>query len=256
MMKETELTTTNVEEVNFKIKKVLAIDPGASCGFSIFKVDKVENRCEIVDYGFIDVETSSPYVGDWCIDLTKKIKALEEKSGPFDEIGVEDYFFSSRFKQGANVNPAYRTAIHIWARENGKHYEVLNISAWKVFVCGRTTPSREQKTKWGATSAKKAMVVEGLKERFGISFPEFCISKKTNRKIRFRYDIADAVAQGIYMVFLRFNIKDIIYPCEFISSVFDDEKEKIKNIDCNDKKQKATTRKKKTEKTINVVNSV
>lgn len=230
-------------EVSSYPKKVLAIDPGASCGFSILKVtvdpSSTASKCELVDYGFIDVDTKSSYVGDWCIDLLNKIEELENEKGPFDEIGVEDYFFSSRFKQGANVNPAYRTAIHIWCRQKNKHYEVLNISAWKVFICGRTTPSREQKTKWGATPAKKVMIVEGLKERFGISFPEFCFSKKTKRQIRFRYDIADAVAQGFYMAFLRFGCK------EFVSSVIDDDTKKGGEED-----EKIVARKKKETKKI------
>lgn len=240
-----------------EIKKILAIDPGASCGFSIFKIVLNSDssspsavKCILEEYGYIDIDTTSCYLGDWCIDLKRKIENLEEEKGPFDEIGVEDYFFSSRFKQGANVNPAYRTAIHMWAREKNKHYEVLNISAWKVFVCGRTTPSKEQKTKWGAVPAKKIMVVEGLKERFNIYFPEYCISKKTKRKIRFRYDIADAVAQGLYMAFLRFNCKD------FSSSVVvenagDTEDTKEKNISSSEEKinNSVLLTKKKTKKT-------
>lgn len=186
-------------------KVLLVLDPGASCGYCIIHVDVVKREGKIKSSGFFDVDTSSPFVGDWCIDLMKRLDIFEKNEGPFEEVGVEDYFFSSKFKQGANINPAYRTAIHIWCRQREKHYEVLNISAWKVFVCGRTTPSREQKARWGAGPSKKIVVVEGLRERFGIFFPKFSISTKTNRKIIFRYDIADAVGLALYMSFLRFN---------------------------------------------------
>lgn len=186
------------------VKTILAIDPGQSCGYSVVKIDG--DRCEIVEYGFIDVDNSSPYLGDWCIDLQDRLTLVQDRIKA-DEIAVEDYFYSTRFKQGANVNPAYRTAIHMWCRKQGLHYEVLNISNWKVFAAGRSTPTKEQKLRWGKEPAKKLMVVEALWRRFNIRFPNHSISEATGKPIMFRFDVVDAVAQGMYAAYLRYNCK-------------------------------------------------
>ena len=113
------------------MKIILSLDPAESTGFAVAHVH--DDICNIVEYGFIDVDTSSKYMGDWCIDLQTKIEEIYKRIKPH-EIVVEDYFFGSRFSSGANVNPAYRTAIHIWCRQKNIHYEIVNISNWKVFV--------------------------------------------------------------------------------------------------------------------------
>lgn len=186
------------------MKTILAIDPGGSSGYAVARIS--QDHCEIVEYGFIDVDTSSQYIGDWCIDLKRRISELQNRIQA-DEIAVEDYFFGARFASGSNVNPAYRTVIHMWARELNLHYEVLNISNWKVFIAGRSTPTKPQKQKWGAAPAKKLMIVQALWERFGIKFPNHSISENTGKPIHFRFDVVDAVAQAMYASYLRFNCK-------------------------------------------------
>lgn len=192
------------KRIGNKLKTILALDPAASTGYAVARIE--DDLCTIVEYGFIDVDTKSQYIGDWCIDLQNKVDNLF-KIHKADSIAVEDYFFGSRFASGSNVNPAYRTAIHMWARNNKLHYEVLNISAWKVFVAGRSTPTRLQKQKWGAGPAKKLMIVEALWERFSIRFPNHSLSKSTGKPIQFRFDIVDAVAQAMYASFLLYNCK-------------------------------------------------
>lgn len=184
---------------------ILAVDPGASCGFAVVKVssEAPARTSEVVAYGYIDVDTSSSYVGDWCIDLTNQIEKLATKHN-ITEIAIEDYFFSRKTRSGANINPAYRTAIHIWARQRGIHYEVVGISAWKVYVSGRSSPTREQKKQWGA-KANKLMIVDALWRRHGIRFPNHSISEKTGKPLEFRLDCADAVGQGVYAAFARYN---------------------------------------------------
>lgn len=184
---------------------ILALDPGASCGYAVVKV--APPNAEVVAYGYIDVDTSSPYVGDWCIDLTRKLDELQAAHS-ITETAVEDYFFSRKTCSGANVNPAYRTAIHIWSRQRAMHYEVVSISAWKVFVVGRSTPTREQKKLWGA-KANKFMVVDALWRRHNIRFPNHAISEKTGKPIAFRLDCADAVAQGFYAAFARYKVSSV-----------------------------------------------
>lgn len=198
-------------------KTILTLDPAKSTGYSIVEIQGKD--CKIIEYGFIDVDTSSAYMGDWCLDLQINLNKIYEKF-KIDEVAVEDYFYSSRFKQGSNVNPAYRTSIHMWARKLNLHYEILNISSWKIFVAGRTTPTKQQKQKWGKEAAKKLMIVQALWERYQIKFPNHSISSKTGKPIQFRFDVADAVAQGMYAAYLRFNcnnFKSIVNVPEDIS---------------------------------------
>jgi len=186
-------------------KIILAIDPGASSGYAVAVISG--NSCDIVEYGYIDVDVSSVYLGDWCIDLIEKLDIILNKVGA-DEIAVEDYFFSGRFANGSNVNPSYRAVIYMWARKRKLHYEILNISNWKVFVNGRTTPTKEQKQKWGKEPAKKLATVESLWTRWGIRLPNHSISENTGKPIMFRFDVADAIAQAMYASFLRYNCKN------------------------------------------------
>lgn len=174
---------------------ILVLDPAASTGYAVAKVEN--NTATIFDYGFIDVDTSSAYEGDWCINLMMHVKYLLQIHD-IKEVAIEDYFFSSRFASGTNVNAAYRTAIHILCRERKLHYEVLNVSQWKKHVAGRSTPDKLQKKKWGKEAAKKLYMQQALWEKYGIKFPNHSISKKTGKPVGFRYDIVDAVGQAIF----------------------------------------------------------
>jgi hypothetical protein len=75
------------------------------------------------------------------------------------------------------------------------------------FCAGRSTPTKDQKQKWGKEPAKKLMIVEALWKRWKIKFPNHSLSSKTNKPIIFRYDIADAVSQAMYGAFLLHNCK-------------------------------------------------
>lgn len=200
---------------------LLCIDPAASCGYCLVSVQN--DTATIYEYGFIDIDDSE-YVGDRCIQLMDSIRYLIEAHS-IEKIAVEDYFFSSRFATGSNVNVAFRTAIYILCRQLNIHYEILSVSGWKKFVCGRSTPTKEQKKKWGNSSAKKLMVQESLYIKYGFKFPNHSLSKKTNKPIRFRYDIVDAVGQAIYYCKLILNISKVensmeIPPDENVKSIF------------------------------------
>jgi hypothetical protein len=90
---------------------------------------------------------------------------------------------------------AFRTAIHIKARQLDIPYTILNISEWKKNVAGRSTPTKEQKLRWGKEPAKKLMIQEALWKNYGFRFPNHSISQNTGKPIKFRYDIVDAVGQ-------------------------------------------------------------
>jgi Holliday junction resolvasome RuvABC endonuclease subunit len=182
----------------------IALDPAHSTGYALAKVDGT--HCDIYEYGFIDVDNSSPYIGDWAIDLQSNIQKIYDRV-KFTDVAVEAFFFSSRFTLGTDVNPAYRTAIHIWARQNKLPYSILNISNWKTIAAGRSTPTKEQKLKYGKDAAKKIMIVQALWERHGIRLPNHSISPLTGKPVIFRYDIADAIGQAIYHAHEKYNCR-------------------------------------------------
>lgn len=175
---------------------ILSLDPATSTGYCLVKLYD-NKRADIYEYGYLDVDTSSEYQGDHCIDLMEKIQKLID-AHQVKHITIEDYFFSPKFISGCSVNVAFRAAIHILARQNQLEYTILNISAWKMFVAGRATPTKEQKEKWGADAAKKLYMQEALWNKWKFRFPNHSISEKTHKPITFRYDIVDVVAQCIY----------------------------------------------------------
>jgi hypothetical protein len=140
--------------------------------------------------------------------MMSQVKSIIEKHG-VTEIAIEDYFFSKRFAQGGTLNVALRTAIHIQARLMGLEYTVLNVSNWKKFIAGRSTPTKEQKAKWGKEAAKKLMIQQALWDKWQFRFPNHSISKKTGRPIKFRYDVVDAVGQAVFFCRLHLNLSEV-----------------------------------------------
>jgi Holliday junction resolvasome RuvABC endonuclease subunit len=195
-----------------RVIPLLTLDPGSSTGYSLTRLEVNEegyySNADIYEYGYIDVDTSSDFQGDWCIDLMNRIQAMITDHS-VEHIAIEDYFFSKRFCNGSNVNAAFRTAIHILARQNNIEYTILNISQWKTFVAGRPAPTKEQKRKWGAIPAKKLYIQQALWEYHGFKFPNHSISETTGKPIVFRCDIIDVVAQTVYYCGLICQIRDI-----------------------------------------------
>lgn len=180
---------------------VLVLDPATSTGFCLVNIEIDEEgwytSADIYEYGFIDVDASSEYQGDHCIDLMNRLQTIIDEHA-VEHIAVEDYFFSKRFVNGCNANAAYRTAIHILARNNELGYTILNVSAWKTYVGGRSTPTKEQKQQWGAEAAKKLYIQQALWDTFGFRFPNHSLSETTGKPIAFRYDIVDVVGQAVF----------------------------------------------------------
>ena len=186
--------------------KILALDPARSTGYALVEV--INNSANIYEYGIIDVDTSSEFSGDWCIDVIERVKALILKH-QVTEVCVEDYFFSSKFATGVNVNAAFRTAIHIACRQLKIPYYIINISEWKKFVAGRSTPSKEQKKLWTKEAAKKIFIQDSLWRRWKFRFANHSISNKTGKPILFRFDIVDVVAQVVFHLKKQHNIDSV-----------------------------------------------
>ena len=188
---------------------ILVLDPANSTGYCVFELDEVNSIAEIKQWGFIDVDQHN-YAGDQYIDLLLKVENLI-KTNNINRVAIEDYFFSQRSAQGSTLNCAYRAVIHLKCRQLKLHYDVLNISLWKSFINGRTTPTKDQKIKWGKEPAKKLMTQESLFKRWSIRFPNHSISNLTNKPIKFRYDIVDAVAMAVFHASIYMNAKIIKY---------------------------------------------
>jgi Holliday junction resolvasome RuvABC endonuclease subunit len=189
--------------------KALILDPANSTGYCILSVDIATSTADIAAWGFIDIDQHT-YHGDQYIDLLNKVEKLI-LSNQISVVGVEDYFFSSRSSQGANLNCAYRAMIHLKCRQLNIHYDIINISLWKNFINGRMRPTKDQVAKWGKEPAKKLMTQESLYGKWNVVFPNHSISNTTGKPIKFRYDVVDAVAMAIYYARIYLNILNIKY---------------------------------------------
>lgn len=187
---------------------VLIIDPANSTGYCIYNINN--DSAKIIAWGFIDVDDATAYDGDRYIDLKNKVKNIIINND-INRVGIEDYFFSGRSPQGATLNCAYRAVIHMLCRELSIHYDIINISLWKNFINNRTRPTNLQKNKWGKEPAKKLMTQESLWLKWSIKFPNHSLSNLTNKPIKFRYDIVDAVAMAVFHASIYLNAKSISY---------------------------------------------
>lgn len=194
--------------------KVLVLDPASTSGYCIFEHDKDSASANIVEWGFIQVEECE-ILGDRYLDYLSKIEKLINDNN-IKDIALEDYFFSRRTPQGANLNCAYRAMIHMKSRELKLNYTILNISLWKKFIAGRSTSTKEQKAKWGKEASKKLMIQESLWKKWNIRFPNHSISKNTGKPIKFKYDIVDAVAMAIFYASIYLHVKTIEYSVDMI----------------------------------------
>ena len=191
---------------------ILILDPANSTGYCVVQVNN--NIANITNWGFIDIEPNEIAGNEYLsyIDMVENlIKAYD-----IEEIAHEDYFFSKFASQGANKNCSFRAMIQMVACKHHIPYTVINISLWKKFINGRTTPTKLQKDQWGKEPAKKLMTQESLWKTWGIKFPNHSLSQKTKKPIKFRYDIVDAVAMAIFYVSIYHRIHNINYNVETI----------------------------------------
>jgi len=195
---------------------ILVLDPASSTGYALVKLKG--DVADIYEYGYINVDLSSDFQGDHCIDLMVKLDKIIA-SNKVIHIAVEDYFFNRHTCKGSNVNAAFRTAIHILARANKIPYTILSITSWKNFIAGRATPTKDQKKKWGKEPAKKLYIQEALWQRYKIRFPNHSISETTGKPIKFRYDIVDAVAEAVYFSKIYKGVRKVVCSVELPDDV-------------------------------------
>ena len=188
--------------------ELLCLDPAISTGYCLVTINDSKTQANIHEYGYIDTDSSLEFIGDQCLQLMKSIENLIDQH-KVNHIAIEDYFFSKRFANGCNVNAAYRTAIHILARQKSIEYTILNITSWKNYVAGRSKPTKEMCKTWGKEASKKIMIQDALWKTYGFKFPNHSISKTTGNPIKFRNDIVDSVGQAVYFCGLLKRVPEI-----------------------------------------------
>lgn len=193
---------------------VLVLDPAHSTGYALMRLTADRARADIFEYGHVDVDTSSDFQGDHCINLIDRVREFIV-AHQVEHIIVEDYFFSKRTAKGCNVNAAYRTAIHICARQAGIPYTIIGIGEWKRYVAGAARPTKTQRKAWGK-KAEKLMIQDALWTKFRIKFPNHSISETTGKPIMPRLDEVDAVGQAIYAAAIIFNVPRAAIGCSVV----------------------------------------
>lgn len=207
---------------------ILSIDPAIHTGYALIRT--MGSVTDVYEYGHIDVDTSSEYQGHHCISLMDQIQHLIHLHS-VDQVCIEDYFFSNKFRSGSNVNAAFRTAIHILCVQNEIPYHIVNISSWKTFIAGKQSPTKSQKVKWGKDLAKKLFIQEALWKKYQIRFPNYSISHKTKKPIDFRLDIVDAVAIGIYYTVSILKLKKVTFTAPILPDIEKKSKKKMFDYD-------------------------
>ena len=173
------------------VAQILALDPANCTGWAV-----LDATGHLVEYGFFQIKPCE-FVGDQLIEMMVQVKLLLDRFKPV-RIVVEDYFFSRRCRQGANMNPAYRAAIHIVVRMAGLEYTIVSPANWKRFITGRVKPTKEEIKTYGKERAKKEMTRVALAERYNITFPDFL--EKNGRQVKLKYDVVDATGMGLWYI--------------------------------------------------------
>lgn len=188
---------------------ILSLDPAKSTGWAhlIISDNEIDNKgfykfgnkyVNVVDYNIINTDTNCTE-GELCVNYKNKILELVNNL-KINEIVVENYFFSSKARQGAMINVYFRTMIYYLCEELGIKYQIINVSDWKRHICGFVRPTNDFIKKHGKKNVNKLMVKVSLEDKYNIKFPQKIVNEQTGKMINFRYDMIDAVAICIYKI--------------------------------------------------------
>ena len=175
----------------------LAIDPAKSTGWAVFEASvaagagtEEDETFRLTDYGFFVVDTSGEHEGVWMLDYVGRLNGLLERHPGVEHIHFEQYFFSGRKCTGSVVNAYYRGALLTLAAERSLPVTSFTVAHWRKFVCGHGA------RRGAAKKENKTMVIDALRERYGVRFPEKL--PFNGKQYKFRDDVSDAVAIGLY----------------------------------------------------------
>lgn len=185
---------------------VLSIDPATSTGWAIFNINN--RNVTKVDHGIMVFNHVTE--GDLMSKIYKWVTHVCEKF-EVSHVALENYFFSSRAKQGANINLYIRGAIMMAANDLKLPYDIINITDWKYYICGTKRASKELIARMPGKSAKsrrekanKEMVREAIRDRWNFELASHMVSSAGNL-VTTKSDELDAIAIGIYYCFFKFS---------------------------------------------------
>lgn len=198
---------------------ILILDPALSTGVCLMSI--VDDIAHITYCDYLDIEEDL-HKGKQYSNYLEAIKKIIV-SNNIDFVAHESYFFSKFASQGADLNCSNRAMIQLACAtaypDKMIPYDVISISLWKKFICGRTTATTELKKQFGKESSKKIMTQIALYEKYGIRFPNHSISANTGKPIKFRYDIVDVVAMAIFTAKITFNVSKISYEVKCLPDI-------------------------------------
>jgi Holliday junction resolvasome RuvABC endonuclease subunit len=187
--------------------RVLSLDPATTTGWAICEVEEQGKTVTLVDMGAFKVDTAKPEddaddpTGRWCNALSRKV---DELLSPLPDVCfVEDFFFSPRARNGSTLNVYFRAAIFMLLSSRGVRYRKFSPTHWKTFITGAASgrPGKQRVLAEGKASANKTVVFDALRDRYGVSFPE--TTTINGRKLKFKYDVSDAVGIAFFGVHLE-----------------------------------------------------
>lgn len=204
--------------------RLLCIDPATTTGWCVLDFNLDDSLICIFDYGFFQIDTTSEYEGEHCIDMQVKISNLISKY-EIDEVCLEDYFFSRKARQGANKNVYLRASIMMLCRsaEQKLHYDIINIYNWKKYINGQSRVPKEIKKKYKA-NANKMVTLISLYDNHDLKFPNMFMNSNTNRLVNFKMDIVDSIAIGMYHIYERYGIDGPVIDCTNYYETYNDTK--------------------------------
>lgn len=173
--------------------KIIAFDPASSTGYTFAELKNNTLYINSQSCLCFDIKTNMDK-GSYTINMYKKVKEILLEHKP-DKVVVEDYFFSNRFRNGSTVNVELRTAIYMICAKLKIPYTIITPTDWKTYIQSPLKYTKQQKKKMGK-NAEKLIIIERLREKYGIVFPEKITHN--SKQVKFRYDISDSVGQLIY----------------------------------------------------------
>jgi len=175
--------------------RLLSIDPAKCSGWSVFNCN---NECILEKYGLVNT-TSIKYnnVGEELLAYKNYIIKLV-KDYNIDFVVLEDYFFSSRFKSGSNLNPAFRSIIWLLCAELNIPFKIINISNWKKYIGGCIKPDKVTVRKFGRKLANKEYIKQALIDKYNLVLDNMVYDLVRDKLVPTKYDVCDSIAIGIY----------------------------------------------------------
>lgn len=178
-----ESTTAITTTAPVMYSTLLAVDPGTSTGYAVFRLDRERNEAIILATADIKLGKTDS-LGEVCVALMEALRPLLEQFA-VEMVAYEDYYASFTSRNGMSKNIYLRAAISILCTQLQLPYHVVPITTWKKVVCGRSRPNEQEKQDHGK-AANKGMVLDAVR-------------RKCETLILARHsDHVDAIAIGMY----------------------------------------------------------